>query len=360
MNSIPSSYGEIVNRRAQNSAWATNLPQDRAGRHTDGVAHGQARTGTDRHGRTQTAADRRVSGSVSSGRFCLPLPAARLLSLPMSVSVRVSPCGSVSVRKKLRFTLIELLVVIAIIGILASLLLPALKQAKDKAQQVACANNLKQVGLAFAYYANDNKDAMPVGWDGSTNYSWDDMLHDYLSSNLLTEAEKTSWRIPPGKSVLTFVCPSDSRPRVIASPDRPPISYAMPVQGNKWSTDSATSRYFTTVGGTYNGAYGSTPSPPVGYRRLSSIEAPSSVACLADCLTSDTVNQGGSGAVMAAIVGGSWMNQATASTLDLHNSSVNYLFADGHVALFRYDDPDVYGSGTPSSPKGIWTVTADD
>src|SRR5829696_1188890 len=75
-------------------------------------------------------------------------------------------------QKKNAFTLVELLVVIGIIAVLIGILLPTLGKARESARRTACLSNLRQVGLAFRFYALAHHDQVPLGYrDGKKQFN---------------------------------------------------------------------------------------------------------------------------------------------------------------------------------------------
>lgn len=117
-------------------------------------------------------------------------------------------------RKGRCFTLVELLVVMAIITILASMLLPSLSTAREKARRASCMSNLKQLGIAIRMYSGDNGEKFPSAPSGTGT--------TLASYGLLTNQYQTAYKL--------WLCPSDSTSQTAGSPTTPftsnKLSYA--------------------------------------------------------------------------------------------------------------------------------------
>ena len=108
------------------------------------------------------------------------------------------------------FTLVELLVVIGIIAVLIGILMPALNRAREQGRQVTCLSNLRQLGLAFSMYANENKDRFPRAAPQGSQGGLPPLPHDWIHWNWGRDPNQSAIALHMGGFVAeAFRCPSD-------------------------------------------------------------------------------------------------------------------------------------------------------
>lgn len=220
---------------------------------------------------------------------------------------------NVCLKNRKGFTLIELLVVIAIIALLASMLLPALVNAREMGRRIKCVSNLRQIGLAMQMYIDDNDGYYPPGKQEDIVDPYDGVKKSMNALPVgvnppLASAYTGTLLRPYIKNLRVFLCPSHEGSR------------------GGWASYGYNAGY---LGGHSVGGGGTVAADPP--TKESRITKPSGTVAVVESTAADIQPPSHTKGGYTWLTYSHWY----------HTNGMNVLFCDGHVEYFKDDDADL-------------------